>query len=230
MDFERKILVLNSYLNFRIVVVFVLISKRKFVVLLLSVFFVWEVFFVSFLCCYEFVRVMIMLYNDCFFGWEFWEDNVDFLEIRKRINVIIYNEKFNVEGIDIINGCVDYLCFGKEKVIYKFFRCIIFNGYLILVFFLIKKLIVVDYCYYYFIKFLFWRIIIYYLNIENGKLLKFIYLKMEFFKVIINGLFMVVKNFYWFKFVKKEMKNSLFYFILKFFWYKKFNKKFEDKY
>lgn len=48
MDFERKISVLNSYLNFRTVAVPALISKRKFAALLLSVFFVREVFLASF--------------------------------------------------------------------------------------------------------------------------------------------------------------------------------------
>ncbi len=80
-----------------------------------------------------------MSYNDCLSGREFWEDNVDLLEIRKRINAITHNEKFNVEGIDIVNGCVDYPCSGKEKAIYKFFRCITLNGHLIPAFFLIKN-------------------------------------------------------------------------------------------
>ncbi|EHW0562200.1 glycosyltransferase family 2 protein, partial [Salmonella enterica] len=52
----------------------------------------------------------------------------------------------------------------------------------------------------------------------------------EFFKVIINGLFTAVKNFYRFKSAQKEMKNSLPYLTSKLFWYKKFNKKSEDKY
>ncbi|EGM3297403.1 glycosyltransferase family 2 protein, partial [Salmonella enterica] len=137
MDFERKISVLNSYLNFRTVAVPALISKRKFAALLLSVFFVREVFLASFSCRYELARAMIMSYNDCLSGREFWEDNVDLLEIRKRINAITHNEKFNVEGIDIVNGCVDYPCSGKEKAIYKFFRCITLNGHLIPAFFLI---------------------------------------------------------------------------------------------
>ncbi|EAM8770512.1 glycosyltransferase family 2 protein, partial [Salmonella enterica subsp. enterica serovar Berta] len=79
-------------------------------------------------------------------------------------------------------------------------------------------------------KFSFRRITIYHLNIENGKLLKLTHSKMEFFKVIINGLFTAVKNFYRFKSAKKEMKNSLPYLTSKLFWYKKFNKKSEDKY
>lgn len=206
MDFERKISVLNSYLNFRTVAVPALISKRKFAALLLSVFFVREVFLASFSCRYELARAMIMSYNDCLSGREFWEDNVDLLEIRKRINAITHNEKFNVEGIDIVNGCVDYPCSGKEKAIYKFFRCITLNGHLIPAFFLIKKPIVVDYRHYHPTKFSFRRITIYHLNIENGKLLKLTHSKMEFFKVIINGLFTAVKNFYRFKSAKKEMK------------------------
>ncbi|HAD0308284.1 TPA_asm: glycosyltransferase family 2 protein [Salmonella enterica subsp. enterica serovar Typhimurium] len=230
MDFERKISVLNSYLNFRTVAVPALISKRKFAALLLSVFFVREVFLASFSCRYELARAMIMSYNDCLSGREFWEDNVDLLEIRKRINAITHNEKFNVEGIDIVNGCVDYPCSGKEKAIYKFFRCITLNGHLIPAFFLIKKPIVVDYRHYHPTKFSFRRITIYHLNIENGKLLKLTHSKMEFFKVIINGLFTAVKNFYRFKSAKKEMKNSLPYLTSKLFWYKKFNKKSEDKY
>ncbi len=230
MDFERKISVLNSYLNFRTVAVPALISKRKFAALLLSVFFVREVFLASFSCRYELARAMIMSYNDCLSGREFWEDNVDLLEIRKRINAITHNENFNVEGIDIVNGCVDYPCSGKEKAIYKFFRCITLNGHLIPAFFLIKKPIVVDYRHYHPTKFSFRRITIYHLNIENGKLLKLTHSKMEFFKVIINGLFTAVKNFYRFKSAKKEMKNSLPYLTSKLFWYKKFNKKSEDKY
>ncbi|MBJ2850844.1 glycosyltransferase family 2 protein, partial [Salmonella enterica subsp. enterica serovar Corvallis] len=226
----RKISVLNSYLNFRTVAVPALISKRKFAALLLSVFFVREVFLASFSCRYELARAMIMSYNDCLSGREFWEDNVDLLEIRKRINAITHNEKFNVEGIDIVNGCVDYPCSGKEKAIYKFFRCITLNGHLIPAFFLIKKPIVVDYRHYHPTKFSFRRITIYHLNIENGKLLKLTHSKMEFFKVIINGLFTAVKNFYRFKSAKKEMKNSLPYLTSKLFWYKKFNKKSEDKY
>lgn len=214
MDFERKISVLNSYLNFRTVAVPALISKRKFAALLLSVFFVREVFLASFSCRYELARAMIMSYNDCLSGREFWEDNVE----------------FNVEGIDIVNGCVDYPCSGKEKAIYKFFRCITLNGHLIPAFFLIKKPIVVDYRHYHPTKFSFRRITIYHLNIENGKLLKLTHSKMEFFKVIINGLFTAVKNFYRFKSAKKEMKNSLPYLTSKLFWYKKFNKKYEDKY
>ncbi|EEO0708221.1 glycosyltransferase, partial [Salmonella enterica subsp. enterica serovar Senftenberg] len=91
MDFERKISVLNSYLNFRTVAVPALISKRKFAALLLSVFFVREVFLASFSCRYELARAMIMSYNDCLSGREFWEDNVDLLEIRKRINAITHN-------------------------------------------------------------------------------------------------------------------------------------------
>lgn len=230
MDFERKISVLNSYLNFRTVAVPALISKRKFAALLLSVFFVREVFLASFSCRYELARAMIMSYNDCLSGREFWEDNVDLLEIRKRINAITHNEKFNVEGIDIVNGCVDYPCSGKEKAIYKFFRCITLNGHLIPAFFLIKKPILVDYRHYHPTKFSFRRITIYHLNIENSKLLKLTHSKMEFFKVIINGLFTAVKNFYRFKSAKKEMKNSLPYLTSKLFWYKKFNKKSEDKY
>ncbi|EOG3152837.1 glycosyltransferase family 2 protein, partial [Salmonella enterica] len=77
--------------------------------------FVREVFLTSFSCRYEHARAMIMSYNDCLSGREFWEDNADLLEIRKRINAIIHNEKFNLEGIDIVNGCVDYPCSGKEK-------------------------------------------------------------------------------------------------------------------
>lgn len=185
MDFERKISVLNSYLNFRTVAVPALISKRKFAALLLSVFFVREVFLASFSCRYELARAMIMSYNDCLSGREFWEDNVDLLEIRKRINAITHNEKFNVEGIDIVNGCVDYPCSGKEKAIYKFFRCITLNGHLIPAFFLIKKPIVVDYRHYHPTKFSFRRITIYHLNIENGKLLKLTHSKMEFLKLLL---------------------------------------------
>lgn len=185
MDFERKISVLNSYLNFRTVAVPALISKRKFAALLLSVFFVREVFLASFSCRYELARAMIMSYNDCLSGREFWEDNVDLLEIRKRINAITHNEKFNVEGIDIVNGCVDYPCSGKEKAIYKFFRCITLNGHLIPAFFLIKKPIVVDYRHYHPTKFSFRRITIYHLNIENGKLLKLTHSKMGFLKLLL---------------------------------------------
>ncbi|VEA04928.1 glycosyltransferase, cell wall biogenesis [Salmonella enterica subsp. salamae] len=89
-----------------------------------------------------------MSYNDCLSGREFWEDNADLLEIRKRINAITHNEKFNLDDIDIVNGSVDYPCSGKEKAIYKFFRCITLNGHLIPAFFLIKKPIVVDYRHY----------------------------------------------------------------------------------
>lgn len=185
MDFERKISVLNSYLNFRTVAVPALISKRKFAALLLSVFFVREVFLASFSCRYELARAMIMSYNDCLSGREFWEDNVDLLEIRKRINAITHNEKFNVEGIDIVNGCVDYPCSGKEKAIYKFFRCITLNGHLIPAFFLIKKPIVVDYRHYHPTKFSFRRITIYHLNIENGKLLKLPTQKWSFLKLLL---------------------------------------------
>ncbi|MCF3797945.1 glycosyltransferase family 2 protein, partial [Salmonella enterica subsp. enterica serovar Weltevreden] len=80
-------------------------------------------------------------------------------------------EKFNVEGIDIVYGCVDYPCYGKEKAIYKFFRCITLNGHLIPAFFLIKKPIVLDYRHYQPTKFSLRRITIYHLKIENGKLL-----------------------------------------------------------
>ncbi|EDR9972882.1 glycosyltransferase family 2 protein, partial [Salmonella enterica subsp. houtenae] len=54
--------------------------------------------------------------------------------------------------------------------------------------------------------------------------------KIEFFKVIFNGLFTAVKNFYRFELAKKEMKSSLPYLTSKLFWYKKFNKKSEGKY
>ncbi|MFZ3711468.1 glycosyltransferase family 2 protein, partial [Salmonella enterica subsp. enterica] len=50
MDFERKISVLNSYLYFRTVAVPALISRRKCAALLLSVFFVRQVFLASFSC------------------------------------------------------------------------------------------------------------------------------------------------------------------------------------
>ncbi|KAB1441574.1 glycosyltransferase family 2 protein, partial [Salmonella enterica subsp. enterica serovar Schwarzengrund] len=59
---------------------------------------------------------------------------------------------------------------------------------------------------------------------------KFSFRRITIFKVIINGLFTAVKNFYRFKSAKKEMKNSLPYLTSKLFWYKKFNKKSEDKY
>lgn len=225
MDFERKISVLNNYLNFRTVAVPALVSDRKYSSLFLTLFFIRELALVTFACRYELAKAIIMSYNDCMKGQDFWVNNADCIQIRQRINSITKNEKYSSSDVNIVNGCIDYPSVTKESRLHKIFRLFTLNGHLIPSFFFYSKPIAVDYRHRHPTKYSFLRKTIYNINIENGNLIELTHSKIDFFKIISLGFLTAIKNLIKFSSVRKEMKKNLPYLTSKEFWTMKFNKK-----
>lgn len=131
MDFNRKFTPMVQYLSFRSIFIPACLQPSKSNWLMLSAFFMREVLFLAMSYRYESAMAIIESYNDCTKGIDFWRENVDCIEIRKKIGSLTKNEKFILSANDIADVKFDGPLCGHESRLHKYFRLLTLNGHLL---------------------------------------------------------------------------------------------------
>ncbi len=187
MDFNRKLNPLVFYLSFRAMF---MSSCRKVTWrnrIMLSAFFMREVIILSMANRYESAQAVVQAYKDCMSGIDFWENNVDCAEVRKKINQLTINERFNIPSSDLLKIETDSFLYIKENKIHKALRYLTLNGHLIPKYFFNKRARLIPETHKNPTNMVFMRNDVYYVSQMNGSVMKLSHSKEKFFRVVLNA-------------------------------------------